>query len=59
MPHPSVLRRDGEGTYKQGGEHPSIALTGRSGARRTATPPGNALDAYVCQIRAHGTAEAG
>jgi hypothetical protein len=30
-----------------------------SGAQRTATPPGNALNTDVCQIRAHGTAEAG
>jgi hypothetical protein len=28
MPHPSVPRRDGEGTCKQDGEHPSIASTG-------------------------------
>jgi hypothetical protein len=28
MPHPSVPRIDGEGTYKQDGEHPSITLTG-------------------------------
>jgi hypothetical protein len=25
---PPVLRKDGEGTYKQDGERPSIALTG-------------------------------
>jgi hypothetical protein len=30
-----------------------------SGARRTATPPGNAPNTDVCQIRVHGTAEAG
>jgi hypothetical protein len=28
MPHPFVPRRDGEGAYKQDGEHPSITLTG-------------------------------
>jgi hypothetical protein len=59
---PSVPRGGGGGeeTYKQDGEHPrSPQLGPGSGARRTATPPGNAPNADVCQIRAHGTAEAG
>jgi hypothetical protein len=37
----------------------SPQLGSGSGARRVATPLGNAPDADVCQIRAHGTAEAG
>jgi hypothetical protein len=57
---PSVPRRDGEETYKLVGEPAPIASKGPgSGARRTTTPPGDAPNAYGCQICARGAAEAG
>jgi hypothetical protein len=59
-PHPSVPQKDGEGAYEQDEEHTPIASNGPgSRARRTATPPGYAPNADVCQIRAHGTPEDG
>jgi hypothetical protein len=49
-PHPSALRKGGEGAYGQAGELDLIALSGpRLGAQRTATPPGYAPNVGKCR----------
>jgi hypothetical protein len=49
-PHPSVLRKDGKGAYKQVGELARSPRVGpSSGDRRMATPPGHAPNAGECQ----------
>jgi hypothetical protein len=59
-PHPSMLRKDGEGAYKQVGEHAPIASNGPRLGGST-----HGYTSWICterrrvSIRVHGIAEAG
>jgi hypothetical protein len=59
-PHPSVLRKDGEGAYKQVGELTPIASSGsRLGGSTHDYTSWACTERRRTSIRAYGTAEAG
>jgi hypothetical protein len=60
MPHPSVLRKDGEGACKQVGELAPIASNGpRLGGSTHSYTSWRCTERRQVLIRVHGTAEAG
>jgi hypothetical protein len=59
-PHPSVLRKGGEGAYGQAGELAPIALSGpRLGGSMHGYTSWTCTERRQMSIRAHGTTEAG